>query len=339
VAAVIAVLVAVVLGGGSPRRDLAAVGVTSKAGAKRVQGRAVALVSTALLANHLPSPVSREVVVATASGALWVLGGLDAAGSTVATTYLLNPGDGAVEATAPLAEPTHDAAGALVGADALIVGGGAAAPAGAVQFVAPERSVQVVAQLGSARADARAVTIGRVTYVLGGYSGQSMDSEVLETTDGRSWRVVTKLPVPVRYPTLAVVGRAIDVLGGQSSSGALVSTIQQVDTATHRAVVVGSMGVALAASVAGRLDGTVYLAGGLVGTPKGAVATRAVFELVPGEPLRQVATLPVPVANAGGAVIGKKLYVVGGEGTAGEPLAYVQVVRVSLRSAHRAQHA
>lgn len=330
-AGVVAAVLAVTLGSGAPGRARPQHAPPAEsAPAKPV--RYVRVVRAALLAHRLPSPRSREVVVPSTSGSLWVLGGLDAAGGTVAASYRLDPRTGAVQPTAPLGEATHDAAGTLLGADALVVGGGTAAPASEVQIGAPGGAPGVVGALGAARSDARAVTIGHTAYVVGGYDGLSMDSEVLATTNGRSWRVVADLPVPVRYPTLAVVGRSVYVLGGQSGAGTPVPTVQRVEPAAHRAVVVGSMGVPLEASVAARLDGTVYLAGGLVATAGGTTATGAVYAFSPGHlRLEKVASLPVPVANAGGAVLGGRLYVVGGEGASGAPVADVQAVSVAHR--------
>lgn len=265
----------------------------------------------------------------TPSGELRVLGGLDLAGGTVSTSYLLAPTTGAVGPAASLAEPTHDAAGTLLGSSALVVGGGSVAPAAAVQLApaSATATVTVSGQLTVARADARAVTIGDTAYVVGGYDGPSMDTAVLATTDGRVFRQVATLPVPVRYPTLAVADGVVYVLGGQNAAGAPVPTVQEIDPHSGRAVVTGSLGVPLAASVATTVDGTIYLAGGLVTGPGGIVPTTAVFAYRPGAAdVQHVATLPVAVANAGAARLGTRLYVLGGENAAGTPVDNAQVV-------------
>ena len=48
--------------------------------------------------------------------------------------------------------------------------------------------------------------VGNATYVFGGANGDAMLADILRTTDGITFTRVGTLPVPVRYPALAVVG-------------------------------------------------------------------------------------------------------------------------------------
>lgn len=316
-------------GGGHPGGAGGARGGTRRVPA--VAAHEVTVVRAQLLSWQLPSALSRQVVLPGPAGDLWVLGGLDASGATVTTSYLLAPGTGATRPATGLAEATHDAAGVLLGHGALVLGGGTSAPAGEAQMATPAGPASLVGQLPQARSDLRAVSIGRTAYLVGGYDGPSMDATVLATTNGRSYTSVATLPDPVRYPTLAVVGGDIYVFGGQGPDGAPVSTIQRVDPRRHLAQVVGHLPVATEASVAGAIGGTVYLAGGLAAGTSGAPsATGAVYayQATHGTLVR-VATLPVPIDNAGGAVLGGRLYVLGGEGVSGTPSADAQVVEVT----------
>ncbi len=324
-----AVLAVAFAGGGAPKPLGRRAAVRAPAAAHR-QPQAPPQVTASLAGYRLPAPVSREVVVPSNGGDLWVLGGLDTAGTTVATSYRLAPATGAVQAAGSLPVATHDAAGTLLGSSALVVGGGTSAPASEVQLATPSGGATVTGQLAVARSDARAVTIGRTAYVVGGYDGPAMDTAVLATTDGRTFHQIASLPVAVRYPTVAVVGGTLYVLGGQNANGTPVATVQAVDVRKGSARVVGSLGIGLAASLATTVDGTVYLAGGLVDTSAGqGAATATVYAYVPGQRAgaRAVAALPLAVANAGGTRLGNDLYVVGGEDAAGAPVDDVQVVR------------
>ena len=170
--------------------------------------------------------------------------------------------------------------------------------------------------------------LGGSAYVVGGYDGPALDREVLATTDGSHFRDVAALAVPVRYPAVAVLGRRIYVVGGQSASGAPVDTVQVVDPASHTASVVGRLPLPLAGAVAATLDGTVYVAGGDTGTSAGSlhpVAGVLAFRPSSGTFLA-AGSLREAVGYAGAAVTGGRLWIVGGEGAGGPPTAAVQML-------------
>ncbi len=174
-----------------------------------------------------------------------------------------------------------------------------------------------------ARADAGAVTIGRTAYVVGGYDGKAMEPEVVSTTDGRSYRPVVALPVPVRYPALAVLGSQIYVFGGLLANGHPSNAVQLVDPANRTAHVVGRLPKPLDGAAAGVLGGTVYLAGG----SNGRGPTSAVYAFEPGNAsFLRAGSLRVPTANAGTAVSDGRLWIVGGESSGGRPTGDVQMV-------------
>jgi hypothetical protein len=280
-----------------------------------------AAVEAGLLPWQLPVPLSREVV-APRSGTrgLVILGGLASSGSTDGVD-VLDTRTGRLSASGTLVHPSHDAAGVALGPRILVIGGGTTAPAASTQIESHGRTVPG-GTLAQARADAGAVTIGRTAYVVGGYGGPGMDREVLATTDGRSFRPVTALPVPVRYPAVAARGSSIYVFGGLGANSRPVDTVQRVDPGTSTATVVGHLPRPLSAVAAGTLDGTIYLAGGR--TLRGP--TSAVYAFAPqGAKFLRAGSLRVPVANAGAAVTGGRLWIVGGE-TRGGKTGDVQVV-------------
>jgi outer membrane protein assembly factor BamB len=286
-----------------------------------------AAVETGLYPWQLPNPISREVVQpATSSGAVVIAGGLASGGSSDDGIYTLSLAGGTLRLDATLQQSTHDAAGALVRGGMLVVGGGTAAPSQVAQQVSGGRST-LVAPLPEARADATAVAVGRTAYVVGGYDGAAMDPDVLATTDGRSYRVVARLAVPVRYPAVAAVGSSLYVLGGQDAAGHPVATVQVIDTADGRVRLAGRLPVPLSGAAAADLGGTVYLAGGISGPP-GSAPSAAVLAYAPASGRALVAgRLQTAVANAGATVTGGRLVLVGGELGGGSLSSQVQFVR------------
>ena len=279
-------------------------------------------VEAGLLPWRLSTPLSREVVVPDGTYGLVLLGGLDSGSSSTSAVDALDTRSGRVSRAGQLLQPTHDAVVAALGHRVFVIGGGSATPSGSIQIGQGRRWVSG-GSLPSARADAGSVTIGGSAYLVGGYDGSTMDAEVVATTDGRSYRPVAALRVPVRYPALAVVGSRIYVFGGLTASGRPSSAVQVVDPQARRVHVVGRLPVALSGAAAGVLDGTVYLAGGR--TSRGA--TEAIYAFRPrGASFLRAGSLRVAVANAGTAVTDGRLWIVGGETVDGHPTGNVQMI-------------
>jgi hypothetical protein len=282
-----------------------------------------AAVESGLLPWRLQAPLSREVVLPRAGAhGLVVLGGLESGASSTDAIELLDTRNGVLSPHGTLLQATHDAAGATLGARQLVIGGGTTAPARSTQIETGVRTSEGGA-LAGARADAGAVTIGRSVYVVGGYDGSAMDREVVATTDGRGYRNVAALPVPVRYPALAVLGSRIYVFGGLLADGRPSDAVQLVDPAGRTARVVGRLPRPLEGAAAGVLGGTIYLAGGRTA----AGPTKAVYAFQPrGTSFLRAGSLRVGVAFAGAAVSNGRLWIVGGESSGQQPIADVQMV-------------
>ncbi len=276
-----------------------------------------------LLPWQLPAPLSREVVLSrSGTRGLLVVGGLGAGGLSTDGVGSLDLRTGALSQQGPLMQATHDAAGVELGGRVLVFGGGATAATASTQIEAGGGTVASRA-LPQARADAGAVTIGATAYVVGGYDGSAMDAEVVSTTNGRSYRIVASLPVPVRYPALAALGPRIYVFGGLRASGRPTTAVQVVDTGRGTARVVGHLPVPVDGASAGVLDGTIYLAGG----DRGAAPRAAIYAFKPrGSSFLRAGSLRVPVANAGSAVRDGRLWIVGGETRGGRPTSDVQMI-------------
>ncbi|HKN62729.1 MAG TPA: hypothetical protein VJV76_00200 [Gaiellaceae bacterium] len=280
-------------------------------------------VESGLLPWHLRAPLSREVVLPRAgTRGLLVLGGLESGDSSTAAIDLLDPRNGVVSPHGTLLQPTHDAAGATLGTRQLVIGGGTVAPTRSTQ-IETGRKTTAGGALADARADAAAVTVGRSVYVVGGYDGSMPDREVVATTDGRAYRDVAALPVPVRYPAVAVLGSRIYVFGGQLANGSPSDAVQAVDPARHEARVVGRLPMPLSGAAAGVLNGTIYLVGGRTA----ARATAAIYAFDPRRSsFLRAGSLRVAVSYAGAAVTRGRLWLLGGEGSHGRPIAGVQMV-------------
>jgi hypothetical protein len=185
------------------------------------------------------------------------------------------------------------------------------------------------------------VTIGGTVYLLGGGTAAGPAADVLASTDGRHFRTVARLPVPVRDPAVAAVGDQIWVFGGQAATGP-VSDIQRItlpagpqpSTGQHspgqhgtaRAAVAGHLPRPVTGAAAFALGGTVFIAGGQVSQPGRAPASTISGQVLSFHPaparvtgagrepaaVTVAGTLPVPVTGAAAAVTGGTAYLVGG---------------------------
>ncbi len=271
----------------------------------------------------LPGPLSGEAAAA-AGGSVYVLGGLDAAQSSLSAVLRLG-GAGPAASVASLPAPLHDAAAAALGGRVLLIGGGSSASSDVVWAYRPGHGVAQVGRLPAPRSDLVAATVGGRAYVLGGYDGQSLSPDVLSTKDGSAFSRAGTLAVPVRYPAVAASSGTIYMFGGETASGSATDVIQSFDTATGKGRVLGHLPAATEHASALALGGRVYLLGGTVSErPSDRIIA---FDPSTGRP-KPAGRLPEPVANAAVTVNGQSGYLVGGIGSDGSPLA--SVVRLRL---------
>jgi Kelch motif/PQQ-like domain len=272
----------------------------------------------------LGSALSREVVLSGSGSSVTVAGGLTAAQSSSSTVFSLDTTSGAETALAPLATAVHDAAGVRLLGHGYLFGGGSPDTVATVQrFSTPTAggvNPSAVSQLPQPRSDSQVVTVGRTTYVVGGYDGTEGDRNVLATTDGEHFKVAARLPLAVRYPAVAATGDRIYVFGGQAvggpHNGSAVDTVQMVSPPQGTAIVVAHMPGPLAGASAAVLGGHIYIAGG-VSTTGGTQEVQALHTVwaydVSARRLENAGTLPVGTSYAGAAVVGGRAWIVGGE--------------------------
>ncbi len=194
----------------------------------------------------------------------------------------------------------------------------------------------MVGHLPDPRSGASAVTIGHQAYLLGGDDGSRADAEILSTSDGKHFKTLASLPVPVGDAAAAAVDGKVYVFGGEADGGKNrgrpVDDVQMFDPATNTATVVGHLPDPTVGAVAAVLAGHVYVAGGssvvvgAAGTATSSVGATAssttassatsnkilAFDTTTGKALA-AGTLPAPVAYPGVEVVGTRAWLVGGE--------------------------
>jgi hypothetical protein len=309
----------------------------------------IAAVESGLLPWLLPVPVSREVVLPGQGSQVLVLGGLS--GSTsVPGVFSLDTRNGGLRSVGSLPVGVHDASASVIGGRDVVFGGGTPTTVGSVEAFPASRSARL-GSLPSPRSDASAVTVGKTTYIVGGYAGKSPDAAVLATTDGRTYRSVASLREPVRYPAVAAVSGKLYVLGGEAitgrQAGRPVNVIQEVDPTAHSSQVVAHMPEPLQGAAAVDLEHNIYLVGGETTQRQPTARGVGNFQLAArthtaGSPalftvstvwafnpdthqLLPAGRLQVPVSHAGVTVVGRRAWIVGGE-SGGSQLADVQML-------------
>lgn len=255
-------------------------------------------------------PTARSRAVAFVLGrALLLCGGLTTAGATTGAIERIDLPSGRVIRVGDLADPVHDAGGAVLNGAGFVVGGGRAGPGAVVQRVGPAGAATAVGQLPAVRADLAAVSVGGELMVVGGGTPARPDRRVLASTDGRHFRIVGKLLVGVRYPAVAVVAGRVYVIGGSTRSGD-TRVIQAFDPRTGVVRIVGHLRRGLSHASALVVGGALLVAGGRVagraqnGLWRFDVATGAVAP---------AGRLPYAVSDMAVAVVDGIGYLIGGE--------------------------
>jgi hypothetical protein len=251
------------------------------------------------------------LVVAASPRGLLAMGGEDRGGTSTDRVYRLDPPSGTIRPDGTLAQPLHDAAAATTNGQTLVFGGGNTSTLDSVQALQPGGSATIVGRLPDAVSDLSAVPLAGGAYVLGGFNGQTPSAAVFQTTTGRSFERVARLPTPVRYTAVATLGDKIYAFGGELADGSDTDEIQEYDIGTERAVVAGHLPMAVSHASAVTIDGAIYLLGGRVA---GAASDR----ILRFDPSRNVGVpaghLPHPVFDGAAGHFGGRAYLLGGLG-------------------------
>jgi len=263
----------------------------------------------------MKAPVSRAAVFSSGSKII-VAGGLATGDVSSPDVLQLDPLSGDVTRIGVLNLAVHDAGGAFLNGAAHVFGGGGATTVATVQHLAAGGGTSR-SSLPSPRSDSAVAVLGGRAYVVGGFDGHAMDTDVLATKDGSTFTAVGRLVQPVRYPAVAAVGGQIWVFGGQlstaesSKSGGQSDDIQRFDPATGQTTVVGHMPTTIGHAMAFSIGGSLFVVGGQVG----AQSSAAMYRVTPGGLAVPIGSLPGPRSDAGIAVVGNTAWLVGGETT------------------------
>jgi N-acetylneuraminic acid mutarotase len=256
--------------------------------------------------------------------------GLDHAKRSVARVVTIDPDTGGTQPVGTMAHAVHDAAGALLGGSALLIGGGEQeAGTSRVVAVSGAQAGHTIGELPVPRSDLATAAVGGTVYVVGGFDGARIRPEVLATTDGRSFVSTGNLQTPVRYPAVAAAGQSIYVFGGKTAQGQ-TDAVQRIDVSTGAVDTVARFPVPIGHAQAVTLGGAIYVVGGRVGngiSDRQNQVTDKIWSFDPAtNTLRDAGTLPFPVADFTVATIGGRVLLLGGEDPAGRVLSSVAVL-------------
>lgn len=155
-------------------------------------------------------------------------------------------------------------------------------------------------------------------YVLGGFNGRLGITGEVQVFDLASctWSAGPALPAPLHHANAAVVGDTLYVLGSLAElefvPDAAAWSWAPAREATWSALPPMPAAVARGSAAVGAIGRRIYLAGGLAGR---AVATLSSYDVDTRTWTAELAPLPVARDHACGAVVGDRLYVLGGRQT------------------------
>lgn len=285
--------------------------------AANVAAGAAPTVTATTASFRLPATLSRAVAMALPSGQLVVIGGLHDGERSTGAVLSINPATGAVSVTGRLPTAVHDVAGGLLAGVPTTLGGGNSTEVAAIQQPAGG-SGSAVGQLPTPASDAVAAATDRGLVLVGGYDGHhTLEQILLITSAGHSARIGS-LPVPVRYPAVAVTGtgaaQRVLVIGGEAG-GVATTAVQQIDPATGTARVVGHLPTPRTQASALTLGGSVFLFGGASSGTSSATTFSDVLRWNPAtDAFTAAGQLPYPVADAAAvSPDGRTGYLIGGE--------------------------
>ncbi len=265
-------------------------------------------VTTRVLSWRLPGPLSRSVALVVGPRVL-LAGGLSPGDHSSEQVLSLDPAHGVTGPTGRLAEPLHDAAGAVLAGRPTVIGGGGATELADVQRRDQRGRWHVTGRLPAARSDLSVVAWGRRGLVIGGYDGRTAPTSVLRT-DGHRFTVAGALPAGVRYAGVAADRGAVWILGGEAAGRELTSVLR-LDPATGRVRTVARMPHPLGHEAVVAVGPRLLVLGGR--TAPDAVTGRMWWFDTRNDGWSRAGSLPYPVADAAWARRGTRGYLIGGE--------------------------
>lgn len=248
-----------------------------------------------------------------------VLGGQLADGTANAAVVSIDLRTGGRRTIAALPQAVTDAAAAVIGTRIVLMGGKGQTAVQAVEAGTTEK----LSDLPIIRVGAGSATRGGEVFLVGGSDGSLPSREVTVTSDGKTFRTIGELMVPVAYASVALIDGRLIVVGGETSGGSDAVEVQSFDLATNTATVIGRLGRGVSHAAAAVIDGDLYLIGGRSGT----VLLDSVDRLdLTSFALTSVGRLSTPTSDGAVALLGDVAYLVGGN--TGVPTDVVSEIRL-----------
>lgn len=250
------------------------------------------------VAWKLPFAIAREAVIPVSAGTVIVAGGMLPDDSSSARSFELDLLTGRATSLASLPVPVHDVAGGLYGGEPSVYGGGNSSEQSTVQQFL-QGAWRVVAHMPTTRSDLSVGVVNSTTYVLGGYDGKGVPTQVLAQSGSQGLTPAGQLSTGVRYAASAVFGTSVYLFGGEVN-GAEMNLIQRFDTVTGRTTIIGHLPTAVGHASAAVLGDRILVMGGRVKPDVGTASTWW-FDPASGRITRGT-DLPAPVTDAAVAV-------------------------------------
>jgi hypothetical protein len=222
--------------------------------------------------GSLPA-LTQDAAGAPAPGGLSILaGGLSAADRSTDEVWIMN-GARLLHA-GHLPGPQHDAQAAAVGGQVYVFGGADFSQYDHILRVNPAGTVSSAGRLPSLASDVAAAGSGDTGYVVGGYDGSQALSTIVAYRPGSAAHVVGRLPVALRYASVAVAAGRLVIAGGSTPTGASRDVFALNLAGGGAPVRIGRLPHPLTHAAAGVLGSTVYVIGGrgdALGTPTASI--------------------------------------------------------------------
>ena len=254
----------------------------------------------------------QELAVASANGKVYAIGGISGM-SVLSSVEEYDPIADRWRFVAPLPEPLHHPAAAIVGDIVYVIGGYRTLnfdPTSVVYRYDPRIDVwSRVASLPSPRGAAAAASIDGRIYVAGGNPGGDALTSYDPLTD--RWTILTPMPTAREHLAAAAVGGRLYVAGGRTSRN--IDALEMYDSITDRWTSLSPLPTARSGIAAAAIGNRIYVFGGEGNpfSPAGVFEQNEVYDIAT-DTWRADAPMTIPRHGIGAAVVDGRIYIPGG---------------------------
>lgn len=272
------------------------------------------IVSFAVWISLAPVLVPRqEVAVAAAGGRMYLIGGIAADRSTLASVEEYDPATNTWRFVAPMPRPRHHAAAVGIGEFVYVIGGFESiafdAQASVYRYDIARNEWSEVAPLPEIRAALAAVVIDGRIYAIGGVP----DTRALAMYDPATdvWIPLAPMPTGREHLAAAAVNGRLYVAGGRLNGN--VNAFERYDPASNTWTTLDPLPTARSGIAAAAIGSRIYVFGGEGNrnTVTGVFEEVESFDTISGTWRREV-PMAVPRHGIGAAVIGDRIHIPAG---------------------------